>query len=94
MFKPTGGVCDLWSEHLRLNPSSFSATTACDDWRTHASIGGTPARLAHTTDTTAYATPPPQESWHDRWVGSTTPARVQAGQAGLTSGVSKGGGPT
>jgi hypothetical protein len=64
MAYKTPGPCDLFTEHLRMNPSSFATTAlAADDWRYTASIGSMPARLAHATDTTAYATQPKQKSW-------------------------------
>jgi hypothetical protein len=94
MYKTGGTPFDLWQEHVRLNLASFSATQVCEDWRTHASIGAMPARLTHVTDTTAYPTQPSEDSWYVRWAGTSTPARVQAGQAGLTSGIAKTGGLT
>ena len=85
MYRPTGPR-EIWEEHLLCNPGSFSTTIASDDWRYHASIGSVPSRLAHATDTTAYATQPAEDAWYPRFYGSLSPAKVSASATGTTRG--------
>lgn len=92
VFKAAGNPCDLFSEHLRLNPGSFTTTAGVDsdDWRTTASIAGTPANSTHVTDSTAYSTQPAEDSWYTRLNGSLSPA-AQAKASPASSGVTRGG---
>jgi hypothetical protein len=46
-----------------------------DDYRYNAIVNGTPARVGHLPDTTAYSTQPTADSWYGRRVGTQSPNR-------------------
>jgi hypothetical protein len=75
------GQCrEVWQEHVRCNPTSFSTTFACDDWRQQAGVVQlSPARVAAgqtiQRDTTAYGTIPTDGDWSSRIVGFQSPCR-------------------
>lgn len=87
MYRPAGPR-EIWEEHVLANPGSFSTVVGqvSDDWFTTARIYNTPARLGHSADTTAYATPPAEGSWYERYCGALSPAKVTAGATGTTRG--------
>lgn len=64
-------------EFVTSNPTLFGSTPT-DDFRWEANISGTPSRPTRTSDTTAYATAPTQDSWRQRWFGDHGPARPTA----------------
>jgi hypothetical protein len=56
--KPSGFPCDLYREQVSyLNAASYTGGTPgdSDDFRFNSTISGTPSRLTHVFDTTAYA---------------------------------------
>lgn len=74
----TAGPCDLMREHILLNPASFVATANSDsgDLRFDAITEGTPARLTHVHDNTAWSTQPKSDSWQARLRQSWSPANL------------------
>jgi hypothetical protein len=86
-FKAAGSPCEVWAENVKLNPGSFGVNVS-DDWLYSARVDGTPARPAHSKDTTAYPTVgPAEDSWiPSRYYGTLSPAKVQSGAAGSTRG--------
>lgn len=92
MYRPNGPR-ELWTEHLMSNPASFANTapsTDSDDWLATAVYPMSPARAANaptrTTDQTAYAASPAEDSWYGRYYGTLSPAKATAGAAGTTRG--------
>lgn len=75
-FKAAGSPCDLPREHILLNSSSFVTTANRDsgDFRFDAITEGTPARLTHVHDNTAWSTQPIEDSWIIRLRQGWTPA--------------------
>ena len=86
MYKASGASIDLWGEHLRNNPASFSTTTASQSWEVQAGLWPlSPARVAagqtQPKDATAYGTVPTQRNWQEQTIGShPSPAQVSAGR--------------
>lgn len=70
------GPCDLMREHILLNSGSFVTTPNSDsgDFRFDAITEGTPARLTHVHDNTAWSTQPKSDSWNTRLRQGWTPA--------------------
>ena len=74
-FKAAGAPCDLFREHMLLNPSSFATSNPTDDWRQEAH-GFISAQRSLVRDATAYGTEPKSDSWSTRGKQSWTPANV------------------
>lgn len=73
----TAAPCDLLRENMGLNSASYSTTNGVDSdvFRELSGITqGMPARLTHTGDSTAYSTPPLEDSWIIRLRQGWTPA--------------------
>jgi hypothetical protein len=84
-FKAAGAPCDLARENILLNSGSYSTTAQAtsDDYRFNAITSGTPARLAHVPDATAYSTQPLDDNWLARCRFGWSPANLKGnGQAG------------
>jgi hypothetical protein len=88
MYKTPGKQLEVWEEHRRNNPGSFSTTFGSDDWALHSGhYQLSPARVAAGQtlqhDTTAYPGPgPAQQSWAEQEVLThPSPAQVAAGRA-------------